>query len=129
MSACHPTRGCVESNFTLAQDSPLPKWFASSGVPRDQATVTMDYHGGVAGRTATFILRDGSGRRVARVVGELRGSMPLTLEHYGESGPIPYPAYEVVTVDGVIEVIEHRRMEPIFYINTDAEVRRRLGVQ
>jgi hypothetical protein len=40
-----------------------------------------------------------------------------------------YPGYEVVTVDGMTEVIEHRRMEPIFYITDDPQVKQRLGVQ
>lgn len=30
-----------------------------------------------------------------------------------------YPLYEVVTVDGVDEVIEFRKMEPFFYIVED----------
>ena len=30
--------------------------------------------------------------------------------------------------NGVTEVFEHRRMEPIFYVTDDPEVRRRLGV-
>jgi len=36
--------------------------------------------------------------------------------------------YEVLTANGISEVVEHRRMEPIFYINDDPEVRRKLGV-
>jgi hypothetical protein len=31
-------------------------------------------------------------------------------------------------VNGITEVIEHRRMEPVFYISDDLEVRRKLGV-
>jgi hypothetical protein len=41
---------------------------------------------------------------------------------------MPYPRYEVLTADGVTEVIEHRRLEPIFYITDDPEVRRKLSV-
>ena len=39
-----------------------------------------------------------------------------------------YPMYEVLTANGITEVVEHRRMEPVFYITDDPEVRRKLGV-
>jgi len=34
-----------------------------------------------------------------------------------------YPSYGAWTVRGITEIIEHRRMEPIFYITDDPEVR------
>jgi hypothetical protein len=37
--------------------------------------------------------------------------------------------YEVLTANGITEVIEHRQMEPIFYITDDADVKERLGVR
>ena len=89
----------------------------------------MDYYGGPVGRTATFILRDGQGRTVASVVGQLKGNEPLTLKPHGETGPIPYPSYEIITVNGVTEVIEHRRMEPTFYLTDDPHVKQQLGVR
>jgi len=125
--ACPPTRGCVESSFRLSSESRLPKWFASAAVPRDEATVTMDYYTGGLGRTARFILRDGKGRLVAAGVGQLEGYSPLTVE--GRTGPDGHPSYEIITVDGITDVIEHRRMEPIFYITDDPVVRQNLGVQ
>jgi len=129
IAACSPTRGCIESSFTLSPESRLPKWFASEVVPRGEATVTMDYYGGPVGRTATFTLRDGKGRRVASVVGQLQGREPLSLKPHGDSGPIPYPSYEIITVNGVTEIIEHRRMEPIFYISDDPQVRQQLSAR
>ncbi len=89
----------------------------------------MDYYIGLEGRTATFILRDESGRQVARVVGHSPGDSPLTVDQAGVANPAPYPLYEIVTVDGITELIEHRRMEPIFYITDDPVVKRKLGVQ
>ena len=129
VAACHPTRGCVESNFTLSPESRLPNWFHSAGVARQDAEVTMDYYVGLVGRTATFTLRARDGRTVASVVGELQGNEPLTLEPHGDTGRIPYPTYEVVTVDEVTEVVEHRRMEPIFYVTDDPQVKQKLGVR
>ena len=128
LTACSPTRGCIEPDFDLAPESRLPKWFASAGITRADATVTMDYWVGPVGRTATFTLRDRQGHRVARVVGKLRGNEPLSLVPHGRTGRIPYPSYEVITANGITEVIEHRRMEPIFYITDDRTVRRKLFV-
>ena len=118
-----------ESNFDLASESRLPKWFASAGVSRRDATVTMDYWGGPIGRTATFTLRGAQGQRVARLVGRLRGNEPISLVPHGETGPLPYPSYEVITANGITEVIEHRQMEPVFYISDDPRVKEQLGVR
>lgn len=128
LAACSPTRGCVESSFDLAAESHLPRWFASAGVPRKQATVTLDYWIGPIGRTATFTLRDHRGRQVARIVGRVQGDEPLSLVPHSDTGANPYPIYEVITANGIAEVIEHRRMEPTFYISDDPDVKRQLGV-
>jgi hypothetical protein len=46
----------------------------------------------------------------------------LTLEPQPEAGPVPYPQYEVLTSDGITEIVEHRRQEPVFYISDDPGV-------
>ncbi len=89
----------------------------------------MTYYLGLDSRSrATFVLRDRDGRRLAEVEGLVRDNQPQTLTPAPPTGPLPYPSYEVVTIQGITEIIEHRRMEPIFYINDDPEVRRKLGV-
>jgi hypothetical protein len=89
----------------------------------------MDYWLGPFGRTATFTLRDATGRKIASVIGQLQGKEPLTLAPHGATGPSDYPGYEVITADGITEVIEHRRMEPIFYITDDPDIKLKLGVR
>ena len=42
--------------------------------------------------------------------------------------PPGYPAYEVITVNGITDIIEHRKMEPIFYVTDDPAVWKELGV-
>ncbi len=125
-AACNPARGCKESDFTLARESRLPKWFNSTGLMPGEASVTMGYYNRPGRRSAIFVLRDSSGRKVSEVSGELRGSRPTMLSQADSS--TRYPRYEVITVGDVVEVIEHRRLEPVFYINDDAELHRRLGV-
>jgi hypothetical protein len=60
-----------------------------------------------------------------------RGGKPCACSRIldvSESGPIPYPLYELLTANGITEIIEHRRMEPVFYITDNPEVSRKLGV-
>jgi hypothetical protein len=39
-----------------------------------------------------------------------------------------YPSYEVITIDGLSDVVEHRAMEPTFYMTDDPAVREELKV-
>ena len=126
---CLSPFGCdyfPESTFELSRDSRLPKWFAlSPGVSRLEAAVTMSYY---SGRTVTFILRDAKDRKLAEVNGTTKGHEPRTLKNPPPGFPPGYPAYEIITVNGMTEIIEHRQMEPIFYITDDPAVWAELGV-
>ena len=130
VAACNPVRGCAESYFRLAPESRLPRWFTlASEQRRSDVAVTMTYYTGlVGGSTASFVLSDRNGRKLAGVEGPVRDSQPQTLTAAPPTGPLPYPRYEFVTINGITEVVEHRRMEPVFYISDDPEVRRKLGV-
>lgn len=128
-AACNPVRGCAESDFDLAQDSRLPKWFTlPSGVARSQVTVKMTYYTPITGpSTARFLLLGADGRALADVEGPVRDQQPQTLTPAPTSGPLPYPIYEVVTIDGITEVIEHRRRDAVFHITDDAKVKKAIG--
>jgi hypothetical protein len=58
----------------------------------------------------------------------VKGSEPLYLKHPPLGFPAGYPSYEIITVNGITEIIEHRKMEPIFYITDDPAVWKELGV-
>lgn len=121
--------GCASSRFELADESPIPIWFEMPpGASRSDVTVTMEYYGSLFGsrRTAVVRLSDRKGRLIGEVSANLTGKEPLTLEPYSGSGPIPYPSYEVLTASGQREVVEHRRMEPVFHITRDPRVLGRL---
>jgi hypothetical protein len=118
-----------ESTFELARESRLPKWITlPPGVSRADVSITMSYYILPWGRSATFILKDTRGQKLTKVHGKLQGSKPLQLKHPPPGFPPGYPSYEVITVNGVAEIIEHRRMEPIFYITDDPAVWKELGV-
>lgn len=118
--------GCgwfAESSFSLAPESRIPKWLSlPPGQTRANVAVTMDYYIDSFGRTATFILRDSNGHTAAKVSGLLLEPEPLKRKNKKPGYPEGYPSYEVITVGGVTEIIEHRQMEPVFYVTDDPEV-------
>jgi hypothetical protein len=117
-----------EASFSLAPESRLPKWFTvPQGQTRETVTVTMDYHVSPLGRTATFSFQDLSGRVIATATGRQLGLEPLHRKTKQSGYPDGYPSYEVINVDGTIEIIEHRQMEPIFYVTDDPDVRAELA--
>ena len=119
-----------ESTFELAKESRLPKWMViPPGLARSDVSVTMNYYVNFWGRDATFILRDTKGQIRAKIDGKLRGSYPIELKHPPPGYPPGYPSYEVITVKDMTEIIEHRKMEPIFYVTDDPAVWKELGVQ
>ena len=125
-ATCLSLFGCEffpESTFELARESRLPKWFTPPpGLSRSDVTVTMNYYVKPSGRTSIFILRNAKKQKLAEVNGTLTGLEPLKLKNLRSGSPPGYPSYEIVTVNGVTEIIEHRQTEPIFYITDDPAV-------
>jgi hypothetical protein len=92
-------------------------------------TVKLTYYAGLAGGgTATFSLRGPDDRELAEVEGPVRDALPQTLLAAPKRGPIPYPLYEVVVINGITEVIEHREKGALFYVTDDVNVNRILRV-
>lgn len=118
-----------EASFKLADESRLPIWIKlPQGLSRSDVTVIMNYYVKPSGRTSTFILLDSKKHKVAEISGTLKGLEPIRLKNPKPGFPSGYPQYEIVTVNGVSEVIEHRQPEPVFYITDDAVVRAELGI-
>ncbi len=113
----------IESTFTLAPDSKLPAWFVVPlGMTRDQLTVSLDLY---TKFHATARLMDGQGHVLSKASGRVNEDT-RALEGRPEGFKFKYPLYEVITINGITQVIEHRRMEPIFYVNDDPAVLTRL---
>jgi hypothetical protein len=114
-----------EATFTLSPTSRLPSWFElPPGYSRADVTVSMSYFVLSNGRTARLKMSTIRGETIAKVTGTLRSLNPSVLpgSHDG------YPSYEVISVNGIVEVVEHRAMEPIFYVTDDIDVRKNLGL-
>jgi hypothetical protein len=132
--SCYAIVGCKyfpESTFELASESRLPKWIIlPPGHTRADVSVTMNYYVKPWGRSVTFIFQDQKGKMLAKVDGKQRGLEPFHLKNPPQVFARGYPSYEIVTVDGITEIIEHRKMEPIFYVTDDPAVWKELmGVQ
>lgn len=119
-----------EATFTLSKESRLPGWYhLDPGLSRSQFSVEMSYYISLTGgRTATFVLRRQRGLGSYSVSGKLRGEYPIYLGPPNTDRLHQYPSYEVVTINGVSEAIEHRAMEPVFYISADPAVLNKLGL-
>jgi hypothetical protein len=118
-----------EATFGLASESRLPKWIAlPPRLTRADVSITMSYYVMPWGSSATFTLRDKKAQVLTKVNGKVKGSEPFQLKHPPPGFPPGFPAYEVVTVNGMTEIIEHKKQEPIFYITDDPAVWKELGV-
>jgi hypothetical protein len=118
-----------ESTFKLASESRLPKWITlPPGLTRDDVSITMSLYDSLWGSDVKIMLQDEKGQILTKVYGTEKGRGPLYQKHPPQGFPPGYPAYEVITVNGITDIVEHRKMEPIFYITDDPAVWKELGV-
>jgi hypothetical protein len=119
-------KGCEyfpESTFQLASESRLPKWITlPPGLTRADVSITMSYYSEPWGRRSVFILQDSKGKTLEKAYGKEKCWKPFELKNPPQGFPPGYPAYEEITVNGTTELIEHRKMEPVFYIADDPAV-------
>src|SRR5580692_793735 len=93
-----------ESTFELASESRLPKWIVlPPGLTRADVSITMSYYNKPWGWDTTFILKDAKGQVLTKVYGQDKHPPP--------GFPPDYPGYEIITVNGITDIIEHRKME------------------
>ncbi len=118
-------KGCElfpEASFELATDSRLPRWVTlPTGLSRANTSLRLDYYA-VPWRRARFLLQESNGHTLKRENGDMRCKAPFEAKNPSKGFPPGYPAYEAITVRGTTEIIEHRKMEPIFYVTDDPTV-------
>lgn len=122
--------GCVEATFKLAEESRLPRWFeVPEGATREDLSVTMSYYIWTS-RKAVFRLKNKKRFwSCQRVVGNQLGLHPIKLKNPPEGYPEGYPSYEVITVNGISDIIEHRVRGPIFHVTDDPAIWMELEVE
>jgi hypothetical protein len=75
----------------------------------------MNYYISPFGDPVNFAMLDPRKQVIAKVSGHLPAERHL-------AGLTGYPAYEIITINGATEIVEHRRMEPIFYLTDERAV-------
>jgi hypothetical protein len=126
--------GCLEASFELAPESRLPKWLdAPEGVARSDLTVTMDYYSTFSGGEYVFKFYDKNKflkiQKISLTTEEQPRIRTTELRNPAAGYPKSYPAYNVVTVNGITDIVERRAMEPLFYMTDDPAVWEELGVR
>jgi hypothetical protein len=123
VAACSPLRGCVESQFTLASDSRLPLWFASPPVvDRANASVELTYW---TNGDAVFALKHRNGWLTVREVSGQSCWHPRTRYKKNPDGtqaPPRGPEYVIVSVHGVVDVVEHVKTPALFRMTDNEEI-------
>jgi len=77
----------------------------------------------------TFTLSNVKGSTISKLKGTTKGDYPIKLKHPPLGSPEGYPSYQIITVNGITDIIEHRRQEPVFYIPDDPSVWSELGIR
>lgn len=121
LSACGP-----EAEFRLADESALPRWFRiPDGQIRSDVFVYYSLYGYNTGQTR-MRLYDSRQRVVGDVSPKIEARVskgqigqPVT----GDSTLDRYPGYTVLNLEGQREVVEHRRMEPVFYVVSEPSLK------
>jgi hypothetical protein len=123
--------GCKESSFELSDESRLPIWFdIPDGMTRDSLVVRMDYYVRSDGRKAVFKMSDKNNNVLREITGIQQGMGPIKLELNSRNEyPEGRPLYEIVTVDGKTDIVEHRVRGPVFHMTDDPAVWSELGVE
>jgi hypothetical protein len=109
-----------EASFTLASESRLPKWITlPPGLTRTNVSVTMnDYL--FPSSYASFTFQDTKGKVIQKA--NVKTKCVIQLKDPPKGFPPGYPIYAPITVNGITEIVEHRKMEPVFYITDDPTV-------
>jgi len=87
---------------------------------RSDVSITMSYF---TWPSAGFVLQNAKGQTLEKVDGKVKCS-DFQMRNPPQGFPPGYPRYTEIVVNGTSEMIEHRKMEPMFYITDDPAVRK-----
>ena len=111
-----------EASYKLSPESRLPRWFSiPEGYDRKDLTVQISYYAPIPPFTydlkAELLGPPPNFRVLERTSGMHRWHPDSERRGYQSS-----PGYVIASVNGIEEVIEHKSMEPIFYISDDPKL-------
>ena len=115
LAGCYvPGRGYAESQFDLVLDSRLPKFFDPAGrISPLGYKARVEYYS--SPQSVRVIIYDRSGRKVFDKQDKFHWHPADDKEHPAAQ----YPNYVVVSFDGVEDILEQRRPEPLLYLTDD----------
>jgi len=82
----------------------------------------MSYYDYPWGGRAAFILRDAKAQAIEKVWGVVKCKESFQLKSLQQGYPPGYPSFEAISVNNVTEIIEHKKMEPLFSITDNPAV-------
>jgi hypothetical protein len=125
--SCHPLRGFIESEFTLAQESPLPAWYPKlpEGYTRGDVTIKLRYYNPPFDIDNTvFWVESSWWHTLYKATGKSEHHPAYWKWANEDRTARRYPSFVNVTINGITEIIEHKKMEPIFYISNEETVKK-----
>lgn len=130
VTACHPLYGFIESEFELAVDSRLPRWFTvPPGYTREGVGMTITLYSHPLFQKVKMVVHDlgPEHKKLMKKIGTERWH-PCTERQFEEqkTGAV-YPNYSIIIVDGIEEIFEQRERGDILYITDDPQLRRTLN--
>lgn len=124
LAACS-SRGCVESEFHLAKDSRLPVWFhIPDGMNRQDLDVILTYYTTGPAEMTLLDIRGGNSKSLITIKGENKHHPEYWAWAQQDWPKRSHPGFVVINVNGVSEIIEHKKMEPLFYVSNEVAVQR-----
>ena len=129
--SCHPTKGFLESEFALSPESRLPVWFSQlpEDTEREDVTVLLRYYTSPFDVDDTVLILKKGSRTLERVTGRSEHH-PKYWAWAREDWPNrSHPSYVNITIEGKTEIIEHKKMEPVFYVSSEEAVKSTLGTE
>ena len=115
---CFTNMGCeflAESTFKLADESRLPKWVTlPPRLTRPNISLTLSYYSIPWVGNARFTLRDKNQQIIEKYIGRTICKRPFQVKSLPQGFPSGYPNYQVVTVNGITEIMEQKKPEPSF---------------
>ncbi len=124
VTACNPYRGSLESEFRLSDSSPLPVWVdpLPEGYERNDVEIILQYWTPYFDVDNTVLMVKSKGSTLVKKTGRSKEPADWSEWAHQDWPKRLYPAYSYLTIDGITEVVEHRKLEPIFYISGEQAI-------
>ena len=126
--------GCVEAILSLSDKSRFPRWITLPECKnRNDFFVKMEWHSTLTDGKIIFKLYEKGSLFAFReydVTTDTKNNIrSLQLpSQYGDTSKI-FPKYIMITINGIKDIVEQRKMEPIFYMTDDPSVWKEFGVE